>query len=65
MTKGNRKEVLSWCLGDLASNAFALTVLAGFFPLFFKSYYSGGEDAVKSTMLLGIGHFAAGLIIAV
>jgi len=64
MTKGNRKEALSWCLYDWANSAFALTVLAGFFPLFFKSYYSGA-DAVKSTMLLGIGHFTAGLIIAV
>jgi len=62
--KGKRKEVLSWCLYDWANSAFALTVLAGFFPLFFKSYYSGA-DAIKSTMWLGIGHFAAGLIIAV
>ena len=61
---GNRKEVLSWCLYDWANSAFALTVLAGFFPLFFKSYYSGG-DAIKSTMWLGVGHTAAGLIIAV
>ena len=65
MTKVNRREVLSWCLYDWANSAFALTVLAGFFPLFFKSYYCGGGDAIKSTMLLGIGHFAAGLIIAI
>ncbi|MCL2689520.1 MAG: MFS transporter [Chitinispirillia bacterium] len=64
MKTANRREALSWCLGDWASNAFALTVLAGFFPLFFKSYYSGA-DAIKSTMWLGIGHFTAGLIIAV
>ncbi|MDR0307837.1 MAG: MFS transporter [Chitinispirillales bacterium] len=59
------KKVLSWCLYDWANSAFALTVLAGFFPMFFKSYYNGGQDAIRSTMWLGAGHTAAGFIIAV
>ncbi|MFP4164030.1 MAG: MFS transporter [Chitinispirillaceae bacterium] len=59
------KEVLSWCFYDWANSAFALTVLAGFFPVFFKSYYSAGVDSVTSTARLGVGSTIAGLVIAV
>lgn len=63
--KRSGKEVLSWCFYDWANSAFALTVLAGFFPVFFKSYYSAGSDPVTSTARLGVGSTVAGLVIAV
>ncbi len=59
------KEVLSWCFYDWANSAFALTVLAGFFPVFFKNYYCSGIDPVTSTARLGIGSTVAGMLIAV
>ncbi|MGL1890349.1 MAG: MFS transporter [Spirochaetaceae bacterium] len=58
------KKVLSWSLYDWANSAFATTVMAGFFPTFFKSYWSTG-DAVDSTFYLGLASSAASLIVAV
>ena len=35
------REKISWATYDWANSVFATTVLAGFFPLFFKSYWGG------------------------
>lgn len=59
-----RKEIISWCLYDWANSAFALTVMAGFFPVFFKSYWSAGVEPTVSTARLGFGNAFAGLIVA-
>ena len=48
------KTTLSWALYDWANSAFATTVMAGFFPLFFKLYLSEGTPAAESTAKLGI-----------
>jgi UMF1 family MFS transporter len=37
-----RRPVWSWALVDWANSAFATTVMAGFFPVFFKQYWSVG-----------------------
>ncbi len=39
MTSDSRRKV-SWALYDWANSAFATTVMAGFFPIFFKQYWS-------------------------
>ena len=53
----------AWILYDFANSAFATTVMAGFFPLFFKQYWHGGE-ATDSTFQLGVVNAAAsGLIL--
>ncbi len=49
---------------DFANSAFATTVMAGFFPLFFKQYWSHGTDVNTSTALLGLGNSAASLVVA-
>lgn len=61
----NRKAVLSWCFYDWANSAFAVTVMAGFFPVFFKSYWCVGTEATVSTARLGFANAIAGLIVAV
>ena len=38
------RTVLSWALYDWANSAFATTVMAGFFPLFFSDYWGGGQS---------------------
>ena len=43
------KQVWGWALYDWANSAFATTVMAGFFPVFFKSYWSAGTDVNTST----------------
>jgi len=57
------KQVLAWAIYDWANSAFATTVLAGFFPLFFKQYWSAGLESTESTFHLGVGNAAASLLI--
>jgi len=47
------KQVWGWALYDWANSAFATTVMAGFFPIFFKQYWSYGADVNTSTAQLG------------
>jgi MFS transporter, UMF1 family len=65
MKLDDRRTVISWALYDWANSAFATTVMAGFFPLFFKEYWSIGTDVNASTAFLGIANSAAGLIVAI
>lgn len=57
--------IVSWALYDWANSAFATTVMAGFFPVFFKSYWSGGADVTASSFRLGLANSAAGIVIMV
>lgn len=59
------RAALSWALYDWASSAFACTVLAGFYPLFFKQYWSAGEAVTTSTFYLGLGNSLAALMVMV
>jgi UMF1 family MFS transporter len=51
-----RRPVVAWALYDWANSAFATTVMAGFFPLFFKQFWSAGSEPTVSTFRLGIGN---------
>jgi UMF1 family MFS transporter len=59
-----RRPVIGWALYDWANSAFATTVMAGFFPVFFKQYWSAGTEAAVSTFRLGILSGAGSLVIA-
>ena len=66
--KGNslfQRDTLSWAFYDWANSAFATTVVAGFFPLFFKEFWSLGVDATVSTFRLGVASSVSSLIIVV
>ena len=58
-----KRSAFSWALYDWANSAFATTVIAGFFPLFFKQYWSSGTSATTSTFWLGVGNSLASFII--
>ncbi len=58
------KKVFGWTMYDWANSAFATTIMAGFFPVFFKSYWSVGADVNKSTALLGLANSIASLFVA-
>lgn len=60
----NRKAIWGWALYDWANSAFATTVMAGFFPIFFKQYWSYGADVNVSTAQLGFGNSIASLMVA-
>ena len=57
------KPIISWSMYDWANSAFATTVMAGFFPIFFKQYWSAGVEVTESTFYLGLANSIAGLII--
>jgi len=59
-----KKAVWGWAMYDWANSAFATTVMAGFFPIFFKQYWSHGVDVNVSTAQLGFGNSIAGLMVA-
>ena len=61
---GNKKTIWGWALYDWANSAFATTVMAGFFPIFFKQYWSFGADVNVSTAQLGFANSIASLIVA-
>lgn len=58
------RKIISWALYDWANSAFATTVMAGFFPVFFKQYWSAGTDATVSTFQLGLANSLAGIVVA-
>ncbi|KPJ79826.1 MAG: MFS transporter [Gammaproteobacteria bacterium SG8_30] len=60
-----RRPVVAWALYDWANSAFATTVMAGFFPVFFKQYWSVGVEASVSTFRLGLANGVASFVIAV
>jgi UMF1 family MFS transporter len=62
---GARARVLrAWALYDVGNSAFATTVMAGFFPIFFKHFWSAGSSATESTLRLGIANSTASLLVA-
>jgi len=62
--KKENKAIWGWAMYDWANSAFATSVMAGFFPIFYKQYWSHGTDVNLSTAQLGMGNSLASLIIA-
>ena len=50
---------------DWANSAFATTVMAGFFPIFFEKYWSNPNHVDESTFYLGLSNSVAALIVAI
>ena len=61
----DKKAVWGWAMYDWANSAFATTVMAGFFPIFFKQYWSCGADVNTSTAQLGLGNSIASIFVAI
>lgn len=60
----DKKAKYGWAMYDWANSAFATTVMAGFFPVFFKAFWSAGVDVNMSTARLGLANALAGLLVA-
>jgi MFS transporter, UMF1 family len=56
-------SILAWSLYDWANSAFATTVMAGFFPVFFKQFWSQGVAVTESTYRLGVANSLASLVV--
>jgi UMF1 family MFS transporter len=59
-----RRPVVAWAFYDWANSAFATTVMAGFFPVFFKQYWNAGVAATESTFRLGLANGLGSFVIA-
>lgn len=59
-----KKSYWSWAFYDWANSAFATTIMTGFFPLFFKSYWANPDDPNLSTFYLGVANSTASIIVA-
>lgn len=57
------RPIIAWALYDWANSAFATTVMAGFFPIFFKSYWSIGVEVTESTFRLGLANSIGSIVI--
>ncbi len=59
-----KKDVWSWAFYDWANSAFATTVAAAFFPIFFKKYWASHLSPTESTFYLGATMSLAALLFA-
>jgi len=64
MKLDDKKAIFGWSMYDWASSAFATTIMAGFFPIFFKQFWSVGADPTVSTARLGLANSIAGVSVA-
>lgn len=58
-----KRVIYAWAFYDWANSAYATTVVAGFFPIFFKSYYGAGESVTTTTAHLGFANSISSFII--
>lgn len=58
-----RRRQLAWAFYDWANSAFATTVIAGFFPIFFRQYWGSGLGSEATTFWLGIASSVSSLAV--
>jgi len=59
-----KRSIWGWALYDWANSAFTTTVMAGFFPLFFKFYWANPDNPTESTFYLGMANSLGAIIVA-
>ncbi len=64
IVKSSKKQIFSWALYDWANSAFSTTIMAGFFPVFFKKFWSLGTDPIVTTARLGMAISVSSFLIA-
>jgi len=60
-----RRPVFAWALYDWANSAYATTVIAVFFPLYFKQTLAADQSATESTFWLGVASGTSSFVLAV
>ncbi len=60
-----QRETVSWAMYDWANSAFATTVIAGFFPIFFREFWSVDADTTVTTFRLGVASSVSSLVIVI
>lgn len=57
------KTVFAWAFYDWANSAFAASIMAAFFPIFFREYWNADSDTSQSTFRLGIANSLSSLVV--
>ncbi len=60
----SKRSIVAWAFYDWANSAFATTVMAGFFPVFFSAYWAVGASSQEGTFYLGLANSMGSLIVA-
>jgi MFS transporter, UMF1 family len=55
-SKSTFSKTMSWCFYDWANSAFAVSILSGLFPIFFKEHWAKALTKDESTFWLGIAN---------
>ncbi|HAK59500.1 MAG TPA: MFS transporter [Nitrospiraceae bacterium] len=61
----NTKQIFSWAMYDWANSAFSTVIMAGFFPIFFRDYWSAGRESESITLSLGLANSLSSLVIVI
>lgn len=65
MNSNIKRTQLGWAFYDWANSAFATTVMAGFFPVFFKAFWASDLSVTDSTFWLGVGNSVASIVVVI
>ena len=60
----DKKTIYSWALYDWANSAYATSVMAGLFPLFFGAIAKGDLDPTSTTNYLALSNSIASFVVA-
>lgn len=63
MKNSKNRSIYAWAFYDWANSAYVTIVISGFFPIFFKEYFSSNVDVTVSTAQLGFANSISSLII--
>jgi len=63
MENSKNRSIYAWALYDWANSAYVTIVISGFFPIFFKEYFSSNVDVTVSTAQLGFANSISSLVI--
>ena len=61
--RGLSKAALSWALYDWANSAFAVVVIAGIFPIFYRDYWARGLPDDEITLSLAVANSLSSLLL--
>ena len=63
MLNEKNKSIIGWAMYDWANSVFVTVVIAGFFPIIFKTYWASDLNTNESTFWLGIANAFASLVV--
>jgi len=65
MLNEKNKSIIGWAMYDWANSVFVTVVIAGFFPIIFKTYWAADLNTNESTFWLGVANAFASLVVVV